>query len=98
MHITDYRFFHEITALPFVDAVYLFGSRARGEADDWSDIDLAIACPNATAQQWQDLRAMLARVEEILVPVHVTRYDGAYDGPLRAHINTHMQVLFERHG
>ena len=29
-----------------VDGVYLFGSYAKGTADEWSDIDLAIVSPD----------------------------------------------------
>ncbi|TCZ66098.1 nucleotidyltransferase domain-containing protein [Roseicella aquatilis] len=47
--LTEYRFLHHLAELPFVQAVWLFGSRACGTARERSDIDLAILCPGATA-------------------------------------------------
>lgn len=44
MQLTDYHFLQQIADLPFVDAIYLFGSRARGDHRERSDIDLAILC------------------------------------------------------
>ena len=38
----SYHFIDEIKALPFVEAIYLFGSRARGDHQSRSDIDLAV--------------------------------------------------------
>ena len=52
MRITDYQFYHALTHQPFVDQIWLFGSRARGDHQDRADIDIAIQCPIATAADW----------------------------------------------
>jgi predicted nucleotidyltransferase len=44
MRLTDYHFLQEIAALDVVDAIYLFGSRARGDNRERSDIDIAVLC------------------------------------------------------
>lgn len=44
----DYQFIEKLTTLPFIDEIWLFGSRARKDNHRRSDIDLAIICPNAT--------------------------------------------------
>jgi predicted nucleotidyltransferase len=49
--LTEYRFLERLAALPFVQAVWLFGSRARGTARERSDIDLAILCPGAAVAE-----------------------------------------------
>lgn len=36
-----------------VDAIYLFGSRARGDYQERSDIDLAIKCQHVTDADWE---------------------------------------------
>ncbi len=40
--LNRYKFFDVLAALPFVEAIYLYGSRARGDNRNRSDIDLAI--------------------------------------------------------
>ena len=44
-----------LSARSCVRAAILFGSRARGDAAERSDIDLAIVAPTATPRQWLDL-------------------------------------------
>ena len=36
-----------LSAFPEVERIILFGSRARGEASERADIDLAVECPAA---------------------------------------------------
>ena len=40
---------------PEVDRLILFGSRARGDAKDRADIDLAVACSGADRRKWLDI-------------------------------------------
>lgn len=47
-NITHYRFLKQLSLLPCVKKIILFGSRARKDNLDRSDIDLAIDSPNAT--------------------------------------------------
>ena len=94
--ITSYGFFVKLRALPFVEAIYLYGSRARGDHDDWSDIDLAVLCPKATREQWDEVRDAVA-TEELLVPITVTRYDAITDTGFKAQIDRDKKELY-RHG
>lgn len=41
--LKPYDFFGQIAELPFINALYLYGSRARGDYSWNSDIDLAVA-------------------------------------------------------
>ncbi|BDU60161.1 hypothetical protein FLA4_05710 [Candidatus Rickettsia kotlanii] len=50
--IQSYIFINKLKSLPFVNEIWLFGSRARGDNDERSDIDIAIICPNITDQEW----------------------------------------------
>lgn len=45
MNATDYRFYTQLTTLPFVDQIWLFGSHARGDNQERADIDLAVHEP-----------------------------------------------------
>ena len=44
--INRYDFIKKLKALPFVERIILFGSRARGDNLPRADIDLAIDCQN----------------------------------------------------
>ena len=52
MQLNDYWFLQKIAALPFVDAIYLFGSRTREEHRERSDIDLAVLCSSANENDY----------------------------------------------
>jgi predicted nucleotidyltransferase len=48
-----YRFFKELCALPFIDNIYAYGSRAHGKHAPDSDLDLLIECsPEPSREQW----------------------------------------------
>lgn len=46
--------------------IILFGSRARGDADPRSDIDLAISSPAITRSEWLRILTSLEAVETLL--------------------------------
>ncbi len=48
----DYQFIEKLKCLPFIEEIWLFGSRARGDHRQKSDIDLAIICPHSTDEDW----------------------------------------------
>lgn len=59
-----------------IRAVYLYGSRARGDADPRSDIDIAIDCPNMSKANWLKIVDL---VEELptLLEIDFVRFDQA---------------------
>ena len=48
----DSNFLNPVAALPWVERIWLFGSRARGDHHARSDIDLTVECPQATTDEW----------------------------------------------
>jgi len=50
--LLQYNFFNQLMAFDFIDEIWLFGSRARGDNKERSDIDLAIVCPRASDADW----------------------------------------------
>jgi len=65
----------EVSARPEVQRVILFGSRARGDHQERSDIDLAIAAPTATHSQWAQLHWELTEEADTLLEVDVVRLE-----------------------
>ncbi len=53
--------------------VWLFGSRARGDHADRSDIDLAIEAPGASRRGWLDLCHLIEEADTLL-PIDVDRF------------------------
>ena len=56
-----------VVALPEVQALVLFGSRARGEAKPHSDLDLVVVVRGALTPELE--RKVWRRIRELLLPV-----------------------------
>lgn len=93
--IEEYRFFKDMTALPFVEGIRLFGSRARGDGTERSDIDLAILCPAATAGDWQKILD-IAENADTLLNIDCVRLDTEADARLRAAIDRDGIVIYKK--
>lgn len=72
---------------PEVEEVVIFGSRAKGNFKNGSDIDLAIKGKNCSGQTAMDINAMLN--ERLPIPYHidVVFYDGLAHEGLKQHID-----------
>ena len=94
--IARYDFFQDIVALPFVDKIALFGSRARGDQMEHSDIDLAVFCDGASDEDWLEVLDCLRedRVDTLL-KVDCVRFDRC-DAVLQEHVLTEGVVLYEK--
>ena len=94
--LTRYRFFRDIVALPFVEKIAVFGSRARGDHEERSDIDLCVFCGDAGEDEWSEVLACLEpdRVDTLL-KVDCTRFETS-NAALRENVLTEGIVLFER--
>lgn len=77
-----------------IERIYLFGSRARGDALPRSDIDLAIACPEADAHVWADIYETVDSADTLL-KIDVIRLEEAAP-ELTARITAEGQLLYER--
>jgi len=82
------------SAHPEVAKVIVFGSRARGDADERSDIDLTIVAPSATPRQWLDVVFALEDMDTLL-SIDVVRWAEA-SSALKARIIAEGKVLYER--
>ncbi len=82
-----------LAATPEVERVILYGSRARGDHDPRSDIDLAVACPGASRDTWRSIREKIEQTRTLLL-VDLVRLDTA-PASLLAKVNEEGIVLYE---
>lgn len=95
--LKPYRFLNQLAALPYVEAIYLYGSRARGEFDEWSDVDLAIDCPKATSRDWHTIQEIIENAD-IMVDVQAVRVDELTDDIFKTQVMRDKKVLYEHSG
>ena len=94
--IKQYKFFHELTGLAYVDRIILYGSRARNTNQEKSDIDLAIFCPKATDGQWYTLLEIIEEADT-LFGIDCVRLDVLpEDDILKQQITTEGKILWSR--
>src|SRR5205085_6505675 len=94
--IKEYQFFQKLIELPFVESIILYGSRARGEARERADIDMAIDCPLATQEDWQQVLQIIDDADTLLKIDCVNLSSLPSLSPLRASIGEDGVVLFKR--
>ena len=93
--VKNYAFYYDLRTLPFVQEIWLFGSRSKGSATERSDFDLAIICPDATEDEWQKIRALVEETDTLL-KIDCIRFDTLNDDRLRREIEKSKVVLFKR--
>lgn len=93
--IKSYDFYYELRSLKYVQAIWLYGSRARGDNQERSDIDLAILCPTALDDDWRKINHIIATADTLL-NIDCVRFDILQDERLKSAILENHMVLFER--
>ncbi|MFZ5805895.1 MAG: nucleotidyltransferase domain-containing protein [Verrucomicrobiota bacterium] len=87
---------HEFfTQYPEIEEVKIYGSRAKGDHQRGSDIDLAIY----TQENTPDITAhILTELEDLPTPYRfdVTDYHHNTLTPLKAHIDRHAQTIYKK--
>ena len=79
-----------------VEEVYLFGSRARGDNQERSDIDIAIVCPKATAAEWNYILELIENIPT-LIKIDCVRFDNLKEtNPLQQAIVRDKIILYKR--
>jgi predicted nucleotidyltransferase len=71
----ELEFFQKLIALPFIERIALYGSRARKDHRPDSDIDLMVWCdPDTTQEQWLHICDIVQRAG-LSISVDCLRYD-----------------------
>jgi predicted nucleotidyltransferase len=86
---------HIFSSFSDVHRVILFGSRAREDYNDRSDIDLAIEAPKIEQKKWLDLTYQLEEKLDTLLSIDIVRLEKAPQ-ELKERINKEGEVLYER--
>lgn len=93
-----YQFIKDIAKLPFVEEIWLYGSRARGDNQERSDIDIAIVCKNATNTDWHNVVEITENADTLL-KIDCVRFDILSDSDkLKHNIELHKYVIYQRQG
>jgi len=77
-----------------VEKVILFGSRARDDYDDRSDVDLAIVCPKATDEDWLHIVDVMEEFPS-LIKIDIVRLDKVASSSLKERVAQEGKVLYE---
>lgn len=72
--ISEYNFMSALKSLDFIDEIWIFGSRARGDNQEKSDIDLAILCNKATDADWIKIMDIIEDADTLL-KIDCVRFD-----------------------
>lgn len=96
-HLFSYRFLDKLAYEPALEAIWLFGSRARGDARARSDIDLALVCPTATPQEWQKMEEIIEDADTLL-QIDCVRFDALPQSSFKNNILHDHIVLFQKGG
>lgn len=97
--LLDQRLREEISQIvsdyPDIACVILFGSRARGDADPRSDIDLAIKAPQMPSTAWVQLIEELEEELDTLLLIDIVKFENASNA-LQKNILKEGKMLYEQ--
>ncbi|MBP9725953.1 MAG: nucleotidyltransferase domain-containing protein [Gammaproteobacteria bacterium] len=97
-NILKYSFWQRLQQLPFVEKIVLYGSRARQDNQERSDIDIAISCPKATKIDWQKVLNIIENADTLL-KIDCVRLDTlSKTNPLLISIQQDGKILYEQRG
>lgn len=78
-----------------IDEVIIFGSRAKGNYSEGSDIDLAIKGDNISFNQLMDIHIQIEELE-LLYKVDLVDYNKYAASPVAAHIDRVGKVFYKK--
>jgi predicted nucleotidyltransferase len=84
-----------LSYFPGVEKVILYGSRARGDEEERSDIDLAVT-GDLTQEEWHQMQDYVEREARTLLAVELVRLEKVSRN-LKENIQREGVTLYERH-
>lgn len=96
MSVLQYNFINKIAELKFVNEIWLFGSRARGDNLKRSDIDLAIICNDINDNDWLKVLEIIDNADTLL-KIDCVRFNILLENdPLKLNILKDKKVLYAK--
>ena len=93
--ILKYKFFEKLLSLPYVEAIWLYGSRARGDNQPRADIDIAILCDGADSRQWSNIMNIVENADTLL-KIDCVRFDQIMNDKLKENILRDKKVIYAK--
>lgn len=94
--VKTYSFFKQLCAIPVVEKIILYGSRARRDSRKRSDIDLALVCPQASTRDWLAIMDIVENADTLL-GIDCVRLDTLSEkNPLKEAIMRDGVVLYQK--
>jgi len=96
--VPHYHFIDALKTLSFVEQIWVFGSRARGDHHPTSDIDLAIVVsPQSTDDEWLKVLAIIEQADTLL-KIDCVKFDPyAMGASLYQRILKDRKLLYDQH-
>ncbi len=95
LDITRYDFFKKLKELPFIDEIWLYGSRARGDNQERSDIDLAIIGQLIDRKQWFLVDEIIEEADTLL-QIDCVNFNNLKNIEFKNNILNDKKILFKR--
>lgn len=84
-----------LAALPFINRIWLFGTRSTGRSSAAGTVNIAIDCPNADASEWHQVETIFKRYTSAAAFNYV-RWDKLENcAPLRQKICSERALVHE---
>lgn len=95
--ISQYAFLKQLADIPAIDAIWLYGSRACGDAKERSDIDIALVSFAVNDALRAEVDTIIEEQSDTLLAIDCVWFeDLELNAPLRLRILQDKVVLFER--
>lgn len=94
--LPHFHFLDAIAELPYVEAIYLFGSRARGDFWENSDIDMAIKYCDDDKWHRKVVKVIVDEISDTFLDVDLVDYNKELSPKFRQLIEEERVVLYER--
>ncbi|MDC0344934.1 nucleotidyltransferase domain-containing protein [Alphaproteobacteria bacterium] len=92
--IQEFKFFQELCSLEGLDKIWLFGSRARGDYGERSDIDLAIKLSKDNPKQRLFISNIIEEADTLL-KIDIIYLNDPLDDRFLALFNNDKVLLFD---
>lgn len=70
----EFSFIENLALNKYVDKIILFGSRARDDFEEYSDIDLAVDCPTMPKYDWLKLKEFVTYDLNIFIRISLVTF------------------------